>query len=137
MAYAPIPAQDTTWEIEDPALTFTEILGVTSASESGGEAPDIDVTTLKSTAREFLSGLAGGADVALNFFWNRTDPGQGKLESVAGNGTNYNFRVTLNDGTIATFSAAVKKYSLFPSLGVDAVGTGTASLKMSGAVTWT
>lgn len=117
-------------------VTYTTIGDVVSFSGFDGQASEIDVTDLSSTAKEFKLGLTdnGGVSVTLNTV--KGDAGQVALQAAKDAGTSRTFKLTLPSGTpsVATFTAFVKQMPV--AGGVDAKVSSTVALRISGAVAW-
>lgn len=130
MAIAPIDAQQTT-------LTVNSVLvgGIVSFSGFDGEAADVNITTLDSTAKEFRQGLQDFGNFSIELVVDPDDLGQAELDAQKAAQTTstcvltYPDTVTLN---VYTFSAYVKSFS--NAGGVDDVVKGTANLRITGAV---
>lgn len=115
---------------------FTAIGSVTSVEGPGGEASEIDVTTLSSTAKEFIIGLKDEGTVTLNLNLDTSNTPQTGLRTDRDNGTLRNFELDLTDSPVTTlsFSAYVKSFSI--SVQPDSKIEASVSLRISGAVTW-
>lgn len=103
----------------------------------GGQASDIDVTTLESTAKEFLQGLQDEGEISLEVNFDPSDVGQTFCRTARAAQSKNNYRVTLPN-TAATkldFAAFCKGFSL--AGGVDDVVKGSLTLRVSGAVVYT
>lgn len=116
-----------------PWTAIGHILNYRSPSSA---RPDVDVTTIDSTAREYLKGLADGGTISLPVIYDASDAGQVGLEGARTGNTPLDFRMTLanTEGTIVTFSALVNDFTV--EGGVDAANQGTIELRVTGAVTW-
>ncbi|MEH6477726.1 MAG: phage tail tube protein [Sneathiella sp.] len=129
-----IEAQGTTIEISsDGGSVWVEILGITSVEGPDGEASDIDVTTLKSTAKEYLTGLPDEGNLSLSGFHKSTDPGQDMARAAKVSRATHDFRVTYSDATTISFEGGVK--SATRSAGVDGALEATFNIKINGAIT--
>lgn len=117
-------------------VAYTQIKEAKSFKGFDGEASEIDVTSLDSTAKEFLAGLRdyGGIDFEMN--WLPDDTGQVALRAAAAAGTTKNWKLTLVSGTndVASFAGFVKSVPI--SGGVDAAVTGSFRIRITGVVTW-
>lgn len=117
-------------------VKYTQIKECKSFKGFDGEASEIDVTSLDSTAKEFLAGLRdyGGIDFEMN--WLPDDTGQVALRAAADAGTTKNWKLTLVSGTndVASFAGFVKSVPI--SGGVDAAVAGSFRIRITGAVTW-
>ena len=128
-----ISAQNSTLTIDGTAIG-----AIKSYSGFDGEASELDVTHLASTAKEFLIGLINNGTFGIEYFPDFTDAGQDALRAAAISGATVAMVLSLPTGSpmeTATFNAVVKNaHSL--SGAVDAPLEGSASLLISGAVTW-
>lgn len=134
MTSTAINAQGTTIEVDSssPGTPDTEIGNIASFSGFDGEASEIDVTNLRSTAKEFKLGLKDFGAFSMEIHPKYSDAGQTVLRS-AGSSIK-TFKVTLEDATTLTFQGLVKNADSI-SGGIDAVVTGTVSVKVTGDVT--
>lgn len=116
--------------------TFTTIGEVVTFQGPGGEAAEIDVTNLKSSAKEFIMGLPDEGDVSLSLNLDPQDAQQTALRADRAAQTLRNFRITLTDSgaTTVSFAAYVKGFSI--SGGIDDKVTADVALRVSGALTW-
>ena len=135
MASTAINSQGATVEINTGTVgseTWTPISNINSFSGLDGEASEIDVTNLDSTAKEFRIGLKDNGGFSLEIHVDYADAGQNALRA-AGDDVQ-GFKVTLADATELAFSGLVKNADAI-NVGVDAVVTGSVSIRVTGAVT--
>lgn len=132
-----VSAQGATIAVGDGASpeVFTEIGEVTDFTTPDGEAPDIDVTHLGSTAAEFLQGLPDNGSVPISGNFVGGDAAQSTLRTARAAQTLKTFKITLTDSpaTVFTFSAFVKSFVVAAAQN-DKLGF-SANLRVSGAVT--
>jgi len=129
---AAIDAQGATFTINSQTVG-----GIISFSGMDGEASDIDITTLDSTAKEYRQGLQDFGNFSIEMIRDPNDAGQAELLTQKAAQTSSTCVLTLPDDVTlnrATFSAYVKSVST--EGGVDDVVRGTANLKITGSVTW-
>lgn len=118
--------------------SWTKIGGLKSFSGFDGQANEIDVTDLDSTAEEIMLGIAryGSMTIELNKKWddvtNVEDPGQQALAAAYVGGIRRSFRLTLPNAKTRTFDAYVRANPL--QGGVDAVPTSSVPLRITGPV---
>jgi len=112
-------------DVFDEWGSVTTITGVGS-----GEAPDIDVTVLRSTAREFLTGLADGGTVNIAFFRASGNTGQQSAYAAWQGRQRRNFRITWSDGVVTSFAGSVKSFGR--DAAVDGAVQGSATIRISG-----
>lgn len=132
---AVIDAQGATLTFEDGSSTPVTVGGIVSFDGFDGEASDIDITTLASTAKEFRQGLQDFGNFSMDLMRDPQDPGQIELDLAKAAQATREVVLTLPSGDIATFNAYVK--SLTASGGVDGVVTGKCAMKITGSVVWT
>lgn len=132
-----IDAQGSTLEIDDTTQgTPDEAIGkLVSFSGFDGEASELDATHLGSTAKEKRLGLQDFGSFSVEWRTDYADAGQTVVRAAAASRSVKTFRLTLPDGTTATFEALVKNASRIAG-GVDALVDGGASLTINGAVTF-
>ncbi|MBX9348724.1 phage tail tube protein [Chromobacterium piscinae] len=129
-----ISAQGSKLSIMADGKVYTQIKEIQSFSGFDGKATELDATNLDSTAKEKRKGLQdnGGFQFEVNRVLD--DPGQLALEAAKSNSQPQAFKLELPNGKAATFSALVMSFDL--KGGVDAMLKGSATLSISGAVTW-
>lgn len=132
---AVLDAQGTTLTIESALGVPVLIECISSFTGMTGQASDIDVTCLTSTAREFRQGLQDFGDFTIELMRDPAQVGQLEMEIAKNSQDIRTFALTLPGGPVATFDGYVK--GLTTSGGVDAVVTGTATIKITGPVVWT
>lgn len=132
---AVLDSQLATLSIDNGSGTPVAIGGIVSFSGFDGEAADIDITTLASTAKEFRQGLQDFGNFSVELMRDPSDAGQIQMLAAKAAQATREFVLTLDSGDVATFDGYVK--SLTTSGSVDAVITGSANIKVSGAVVWT
>lgn len=103
----------------------------------GGTKAELDVTNLGSTSKEFIAGLGDNGEATLGFHSDQVNVGQQVLRSSkAGSGNIAStFVWTLPNGKTRTFLAFVKQFGE-PQTGVDGVVTSSATLRITGDVTY-
>lgn len=134
---ATVLAQGTVVSFDDAGSTPVTVGGVTDVTFGDGTATDIDTTSLASTAKEFRQGLQDFGDCAIELLRDPDDLGQIQMLLAKGLQSTRTVIVTYNDASTidtATFEAYVKSLSTITTS--DGVLTGTATLKISGAVVW-
>lgn len=132
---AVLDAQGATFTFDNAGGTPVAVGGIVSFSGFDGEATEIDITTLASTAKEFRQGLQDFGSFTIELRRDPSDAGQVEMLSAKALQATRECILTLPSGDIATFDAFVK--SLSTEGGVDDVVNGTASLRVTGAVVWT
>lgn len=133
-----ISAQGTTFAIDTASSgspTYTTIANVKTFSGFDGSSSEIDVTNLSSTAKEYRLGLEDNGQFTIDLDRDLSDAGQTALLAARDSQAAKGFKLLLSNGTYATFTGYVKKFSM--SGGVDQVVKGACDIRISGAVTWT
>lgn len=115
------------------STTFTNVANVRTFSGFDGAASEIDVTNLDSIAKEFRLGLTDPGQFTFEIDYDSANAGHIALRARQVSGVLSNFKLTLPNATVITFSAYVKKFSL--GGGVDAVAKTSVDLRISGAIT--
>lgn len=109
---------------------------LTGVGEIAPDSEEIDVTTLDSEGgyREFMQGYRDSGTVELTGFHEKGDAGQAALRAAFDSGVAGDVQVDFPDGTVVSFRAFVKGYTLGAAEVDGAVGFG-AVLRITGAVT--
>ena len=109
---------------------------LTSVGEIAPESEELDVTTLDSAGgyREFIQGYRDSGTVELTGFHEKGNAGQAALRAAYDSGAAGSVEVSFPDGTVVSFRAFVKGYTLGAAEVDGAVGFG-AVLRVTGAVT--
>lgn len=122
-----------------PTEVFTLIAEITDFTGPQQSSKPIEVTSLDSTAHEYIAGLQDGGQVSFNLNYVPSNVPQQGLLSDFNSGLKRNFQLILTDGattpTKVAFAAVVIAHQLKGQVN-DRV-TGSATLKITGAVTFT
>ncbi len=129
-----LDAQGTTFTFADGSNSPVTVGGIVSYKGFDGEATDINITTLASTAKEFRQGLQDFGKFELTLMRDPFDAGQAEMDSAKSAHATRTCVLTLPSGDFATFQAYVKM--LDTTGGVDKVVEGTCNMKITGAVVW-
>jgi hypothetical protein len=100
-----------------------------------GTSPEVDVTSLDSTAREKISGLKDNGSFTANMNWIPNNIQHQGLIADQESRVRRWFRLTFSDGTLAEFIGFVTSTST--TGGVDQNVSMALSVSISGAITWT
>ncbi len=121
---------------DGPPETFDTIGEVRSISGPDGQAPEIDVTTLGSTAREFNMGLPDEGTITLTCHYDPADTEQTNLRTARSGQTLNNFQIECADtsSTTLTFAAYVLRFS--HAFEIDNVAMLEITLRITGGVTY-
>lgn len=115
-------------------VAYTKVNGLLSFDGFDGAADELDTTDLDSDAKEFVSGIKDEGKFGFEMKTLKSDNGQIALRAARTSGVITPFKLTLSDGSVASFSALVK--TIPTSGGVNAVLKGKVDTKISGPVTW-
>lgn len=107
---------------------------VKSIKPSNATAPQIDVTDLDSTAKEYLTGLVDNGTFGADCLILESDVGQAAVKAAFDASLSKSYKVTTPAKT-RTFSASCTKFPTLPDLSVDGVQMGSMEFKISGAIT--
>lgn len=116
-------------------IIWSTVTEVSDISGPGGQAAEVDVTDLSSTAKEFRMGLQDEGQISLSMFWIPSQATHSTLRTARANQTLTNFQIIFTDSpqTIWRFTAFVLGLEINNS--VDAATTATVTLRVSGSVT--
>lgn len=114
-------------------VEWTQIKQVQTFSWEDGEGPDIDITDLDSTSKEYLVGLQDPGNFSVGLTVNSDDPGQVACVAAKTSGDIKDFKIELPNSKLRNFSGIVK--SMPETGGVDSAFTGSMSIRISGEVT--
>ncbi len=138
MASTAISAQGSTIKVDDvtPGTPDVTIGNVTSFNGFDGEAAEIEITNLSSTAKERISGLADNGSFTMEIHPDYDDPGQIILRAAEASQEQKTFLLTLRDGKTIKWDGHVRNASSI-SGSVDSALTGSVSLTVKGDITIT
>lgn len=101
----------------------------------GGQTTEIDVTVLKSTAKEYALGLDDNGTFSMSGNWKSGDPAQAALVGARSDKKTRAFRVTFADGSKFEFLGLVTQYQWQGQL--DNIISATFNVRVTGAVKMT
>jgi hypothetical protein len=117
--------------------TQTTLGNVRSFNVGGGQKAQVDVTNLASTAKEFIGGLADDGTMQCEMDFNDADAGQQVLiGGKAASGVLLACEIGFADGQSSKASFNAEVFSFDFSGGVDDAVRATASLKLTGGITY-
>jgi hypothetical protein len=134
---ATILTQGTTITVEDE-LTAAQTIGghVSITGLASGAATEIDTTNLASTAKEFRQGLQDNGSFTLEVNRDYDDVGQAELIAMRAAQAARPFVITLPEGTTNTISFTGFCTSFTSDINADGIVTGSATIRISGDVTY-
>ncbi len=115
---------------------FTQVCEILNFNGPNQSAPQIDVTSLCSDAREYIPGLKDGGEFSFDLNYVPGDQMQYLLEHALSTRVTNNFRLVINAGsptTTYTFAAIVTQFGLTGA--VDQQIQAAVTLKITGDVT--
>ena len=117
---------------------YTTIAEVLRCGPIGSSNPEVDVTNLDSTAKEYIAGLADGNTVEFEMNWVVGNTQQQTLRTQQAAGATVNLRMVWNTSpqTKAQFDLVLLDFEMGETT-PDAQITARASGRISGSITWT
>jgi len=111
-----------------------ELTDIKSTSDT---SPDIEVTDLDSTAKEYIQGLPDTGNVTMTVYCVDSDTGLAAMEAAHVARAMKSFKVTYPSGAtpIRTFNGYVKSFPMIGDASKDSAVTGSVEIKRSGSVT--
>lgn len=113
---------------------FNNIIGITTLSTPESTKSTIDTTTLTSTSKEYITGLADNGTLSLEGFWTESDPYHIELRDAYVAGGEHNFLITVVGGTAVEFAASIESFVI--NAEPDNAVTFSLGLKVSGEIDW-
>lgn len=114
--------------------TMTEVVNCRSASLFEGTTPEIDITNMRSTAREYLLDIPDRGTGSLTIDIDTSDPGQARLKALHLLTTAESFTVTDRNSKATAFTAFVQSYPV--NMGVGQTIQGSVGLRVTGQEAW-
>ena len=136
MASTAIDAQGSVFAINtgsEGSPVWTSIANMNSYTGLDGESSEIDVTDLSSAAKEFRLGLKDNGGFTVEYNVDYADEGQNALRSSGSAVKQFKLTLPNADATEVSFDGLVKNADSI-SGAVDSVLTGSANIKITGAV---
>lgn len=116
-----------------PTVDWLKACEIRTASFTGGQSAEIDVTTICSTAMEFLTGLQDFGEASLEVNFVPGDPAIKAFLDAAADGQPRWFKIVMPSGQgTLVFQATVRQISF--AFGVNQAWQGTFSLRIKGEV---
>lgn len=116
---------------------YTTIAEVTRCGPIGSSNPEVDVTNLDSTAKEYIAGLADGNTVEFTINYIQGTQQQSlRTSQAAGSTVNLQMVWPLSPETKAKFDFVLLDFSMDETTPESAV-TATISGRISGSIVWT
>ena len=116
-------------------IVWSTITEVSEMSGPGGQAAEIDVTDLSSTAKEFRMGLQDEGQITLSVNYIPTDTTHALLRADRAAQTITNFQIIFTDSPQTTWRFSAFVLGLEISNSVDDVTKGSITLRISGSIT--
>lgn len=117
---------------------YTTIAEVLRVGPIGSSNPEVDVTNLDSTAKEYIAGLADGNTVEFEMNWVAGNSQQQSLRSSQASGSTVNMKMVwpVSPETTAVFDLVLLDFSMGDTT-PEAQVTATVSGRISGSIAWT
>ena len=117
-------------------ITYADLaVTIKDPNFQGGQTTEIDVTVLKSTAKEYALGMDDNGTFSMAGNWKAGDPAQKALVAARSDKKTRAFRVTFADGSKFEFLGLVTQYQWQGQL--DNVVSATFNVRVTGAVQMT
>jgi len=116
---------------------FNKIPEVLSMTTPETSRPTVDVTSLDSTAKEYISGLKDGGSIELSGNWVASNTYHQLLKTNASAGTAATFLITLPTSPVTAVEFTGTPEAFGFSVEPDSQITFSATLKVSGDPDWT
>lgn len=111
---------------------YTSVANVKNWSGFDGQAAEVDVTHLRSKAREIRLGLQDFGSISFDINPDYEDAGQNAMRASKAAASRLNYKLTYPNGKVASFGAYVR--AMPESGAVDEVIGGSAELRIDGEV---
>jgi Lambda phage tail tube protein, TTP len=123
----------TSTNLADNTLVFVDLaVTIKQPQYQGAASSKIDVTTIKSTAKEYTLGLSDSGTFSMSGNWKTTDPAQQAMIAAHADKKPRVFRTTFPDSSSFVFAGLVDQFSW--SANVDNIVTGTFNVQVTGSV---
>lgn len=111
-----------------------QLTGIKGTSDT---SPDLDVTDLDSTTKEYIQGLPDTGTISADIYCVDSDTGLAAVEAAFDARATKSFKVTYPSGStpVRTFSGYVKSFPKVGDSSKDGIVTGSIEIKRSGVVT--
>jgi len=118
-------------------LSYTTIAEVLRCGPIGSTNPEVDVTNLDSTAKEYIAGLADGNNVEfdVNFISGNTEQESLRSSQAAGSTVRLNMVWQTAPTTTANFDLVLLGFQMGETSAESQVSA-TVSGRISGSITW-
>lgn len=116
---------------------YTTVAEVIRCGPIGSTNPEVDVTNLDSTAKEYIAGLADGNTVDFDMNWIGGNTQQEALRTAAANGSTSNFKMTwqTSPNTVAVFDLVILTFEMGETTPEQQV-TASVSGRITGSISW-
>lgn len=125
------------WGSDASPQVWSTIPEVTEISGPGGQANEIDVTDLSSSAKEFRMGLQDEGQISLSMLWLPANTVHNNLRTDRANQTLRTFRITFTDSPQTEWVFTAFVLGIEVSNAVDDVTRATVTLRVSDAIVQT
>lgn len=116
---------------------YTTIAEVLRCGPIGSTNPEVDVTNLDSTAKEYIAGLADGNTVEFEMNWLGDNTQQTSLRTSQASGSTVNLRMVwqTSPNTIAQFDLVLLQFEMGETTAEQQV-TARVSGRITGSIVW-
>lgn len=113
---------------------FTKVAEVLSIGPIGSTAPEVDVTNLDSTSKEYIGGLPDGQQVEISGNWIAANTQQAALRDNIG--STRNIQIVWPDTTQAAFAFVLLGFNIDETSAEQQIKFSVTG-RISGDITWT
>lgn len=137
---AAVLGKGATLQLSDDASpeVFTTIAEVLRCGPIGSTNPEVDVTNLDSTAKEYIAGLADGNTVDFDLNWVVGNTQQEALRTAVAAGSTKHLKMIwqTSPNTTADFQLVMLQFEIAETT-PEAQVSASCSGRISGSITWT
>lgn len=134
MAANTVLTQGTILEVETASAgVYAEVGEFLGWQGPGAPTKEIDVTNMRSTAKEFVLGLYDGGSFSIDFNRYFSDAGQQRMRALWTARAVSNFKLTFVSGNVLSFAGYVMEWSYSGS--PDEVVKGKGTIRITGPIT--
>jgi len=119
----------------DGGTTYTQINGVDSLGATGQTKPEVDITSLEDTSKQYIAGINDGESKSITVKWDETDAGQEALAAEAKAGNVAGFKINFANGKSATFDMVLLGWTV-DDVSNESAMTATVTGRMTGDIAW-
>jgi predicted secreted protein len=126
--------------VSGASSVYTNVAAITSFTGPNETAPVVDVTTMDSTAREYITGLKDQGEITFELIFVGNNAQQQGIRTDLANGSARDWKLVLYDHateasrTTLSFTGVVTQFAITGQ--IDDAWRGNVTIKLSGAGSW-